>query len=89
MDYELKDFEALCDDPLATIRVGMGLECCDESQDARIKQMSPDDMFDRYLAGCGLRGFTADILQAINNIRDAFADNRAPDEWPFNSDYLW
>ena len=82
-------FEMLEGDVLDSIRMNLGLEANDNSKDAKIEQMSADELFERYMAWHGIIGFESAILQAVNDIRDAFADTRAPDEWPYNSDYLF
>ena len=51
--------------------------------------MSPDELFERYMTWHGIIGFERAIMSAINDIRDAFADARAPDEGPYNSDFLF
>lgn len=82
-------FESLEGDVLDSVRMNLGLEADDDSKDDEIKQMSADDLFERYMIWHGIIGFESSILRAINDIRDAFADTRAPDEWPYISDFLF
>jgi len=86
----MKDFEAIeSTDVLAAARISLGIDGGDSSEDEAIKHITPDHLFNTYLKSLGLNGYTADILRAINNIRDAYADTRALDEWPFESDFIY
>ena len=89
-EKKMKDFDAIeSTDVLGAIRISLGVKCDDPSEDETIKHVTPDHLFDTYLGYLGLCGFTGDILRAINNIRDAYAETRAADEWPYETDYVY
>lgn len=85
----IKNFEAIEGDVIEAIRQRMGLEPDDSSRDDYIRKMSPDAMLEDYLNWHGMVSLAGDILRAVNDIRDAFAETRAPDEWPFVSDFIY
>lgn len=86
---EIKDFDVLDGTVLQAVRRYLGLDEDDTSEDDLIKKMSPDELFERFMTMNGIIGFEGDILRAINDIRDAFAKTRAPDEWPFESEFIF